>query len=138
MRSRLTPGARRSHPTSALKEAQPEPMLTIFSIPKPFIGHIGIIQMNALRSWTFLNPKCQIIIFGDETGVAEAAAKIGALHVPEIARNELGTPRLDWAFGHAQEVAEHRLTCYLNSDVIVLDDLPKTAAGIEFPEFLMI
>ena len=49
-------------------------MLTIFSIPKPFIGHVGVIQMNALRSWTFLDPKCEIVIFGDEPGIAEAAA----------------------------------------------------------------
>ena len=27
-------------------------MLTIFTTPKPFRGHIGIIQRNALKSWT--------------------------------------------------------------------------------------
>ena len=26
-------------------------MLTIFTIPKPFIGHIGVIQRNAIMSW---------------------------------------------------------------------------------------
>jgi hypothetical protein len=113
-------------------------MFTIFSIPKPFAGHVGVIQMNALRSWTFLDPRCQIIIFGDEEGVAEAATEIGAVHVAEIERNEHGTPRLDWAFNRAQDLAEHRLTCYLNSDVIALNDLPATAAGIEFPRFLML
>lgn len=113
-------------------------MLTVFSIPKPFAGHVGVIQMNALRSWTFLEPKCQIIIFGDEPGIAEAAETIGALHVAEIERNEHGTPRLDWAFNRAQDLARHRLTCYLNSDVIAFNDLPKTAAGIEFPRFLML
>jgi len=113
-------------------------MLTIFSIPKPFAGHVGVIQMNALRSWALLEPKCQIIIFGDEPGIAEAAAEVGAFHVAEITRNEYGTPRLDWAFGRAQDMADHRLTCYLNSDVIVLNDLPETAAAIDFPTFLMI
>ena len=113
-------------------------MLTIFSIPKPFIGHVGVIQMNALRSWTFLDPKCEIVIFGDEPGIAEAAAEIGALHVAEIERNEYGTPRLDWAFNRAQDLAQHRLTCYLNSDVIALNDLLETAGGIECPQFLMV
>jgi hypothetical protein len=113
-------------------------MLTLFSIPKPFVGHVGVIQMNALRSWTFLEPKCQIVIFGDEPGIAEAAAEIGAVHVADIERNEHGTPRLDRAFNRAQDLAEHRLTCYLNSDVIAFNDLLETATGIEFSQFLML
>ena len=63
-------------------------MLTIFSIPKAFVGHIGVIQRNALKSWSLLEPRCEIIIFGDEEDIAEAAAETGAAHVPEIGRNE--------------------------------------------------
>jgi hypothetical protein len=113
-------------------------MLTIFTIPKPFVGHVGVIQMNALRSWTFLEPRCQIIIFGDEAGIAEAAGDLGALHVAEVERNEFGTPRLDRVFDRAQELARHRLMCYLNSDIVVRSDLPQTATAIEFPRFLML
>ncbi len=29
-------------------------MLTLFTIPKPFAGHIGLIQRNAIASWTLL------------------------------------------------------------------------------------
>ena len=32
-------------------------MLTIFTIPKPFVGHIGVIQRNAIISWLNLSPK---------------------------------------------------------------------------------
>jgi hypothetical protein len=113
-------------------------MVTIFSIPKPFIGHIGRIQMNAIRSWALLEPKCQIVLFGDEEGIAEAAAETDSIHVAEVERNQHGTPKLDWAFSRAQQLADHRLTCYLNSDVIVFNDLPTTASRIEFPRFLMI
>jgi len=113
-------------------------MLTIFSIPKAFVGHIGVIQRNALKSWSLLEPRCEIIIFGDEEGIAEAAAEIGAAHVPEIGRNELGTPRLDWAFNRVQDMASTARTCYVNSDIILTDDLLATAAAIRFPDFLMV
>ncbi len=45
-------------------------MLTIFSIPKPFEGHIGIIQRNAIQSWIALSG-CEVILCADEYGTAE-------------------------------------------------------------------
>ena len=123
---------------AARRGSRSQPALTVFSVPKPFVGHLGVIQMNALRSWTLLKPECQIIIFGDEPGIAEAAGEIGALHVAEVERNHLGTPRLDWVFDQAQKLAEHRLMCYLNSDIIARSDLPRTAAAVGFPQFLML
>ena len=39
-------------------------MLTILSTPKPFEGHIGLIQRNAIGSWVRLSPRPQIILFG--------------------------------------------------------------------------
>ena len=66
--------------------------LTILAMPKPFRGHIGIIQRNAIRSWTLLRPSCEIVLFGDDTGVSAAAAELGVRHVPNVARNEYGTP----------------------------------------------
>ena len=41
-------------------------MLTIFSCPKPFRGHFGMIQRNAIRSWTLLKPTPDVILIGDE------------------------------------------------------------------------
>jgi len=43
-------------------------MLTLFALPKPFRGRNGIIQQNAIRSWTLLEPTPEIILFGDEFG----------------------------------------------------------------------
>ena len=31
-------------------------MLTLFTTAKPFKGHSAIIQRNALKSWTLLDP----------------------------------------------------------------------------------
>jgi hypothetical protein len=98
-------------------------MLTIFSTTKPFTGHIGVIQRNALASWARLSPEVQIILFGDETGTAEAAREIGALHVTDIERNERGTPLLNSVFGRAEQLSRHRFLCYANADIIFTDDL---------------
>src|SRR6266853_4649960 len=48
-----------------------EPVLTIFASAKPFHGHTGVIQRNAIASWTRLRPRPEIILFGNEPGVAE-------------------------------------------------------------------
>ena len=52
-------------------------MLTLFTIPKAFEGHSGVIQRNAIKSWTLLQPQCEIILMGDDEGTGEAAAEMG-------------------------------------------------------------
>jgi hypothetical protein len=100
-------------------------MLTLFALPKPFRGHINLIQRNALGSWIRLHPKCQIILFGDEHGTAEIAKEFGIRHISTIARNEFGTPLVNDLFEKAEQLAEHELMCYVNSDIILLNDFMR-------------
>lgn len=97
-------------------------MLTLFTIPKPFRGHIAVIQRNAIRSWTLLRPPCEIILFGDEEGTAETAQEFRLHHVPEVARNEYGTPLVNDLFEKAQRLATNDLLCYVNADIILMSD----------------
>jgi len=97
-------------------------MLTLFACPKPFRGHFAVIQRNAIRSWALLRPQPEIFLFGDEEGTARAAADLGVHHIPEVARNEFGTPLLDGTFGQARQVATFDLLCYVNADIILLPD----------------
>ena len=97
-------------------------MLTIFTIPKPFCGHIGVIQTNAIRSWIALSPACEVILFSDDEGTAEVAAQSGIQHIPHVERNEYGTPLLDSVFSIAQDTAGHQLMCYVNADIILMSD----------------
>jgi hypothetical protein len=97
-------------------------MLTIFSTCKPFRGHFAIIQRNAITSWTLLRPRPEIILFGDEEGVAEICAELGLRHVPEIARNEFGTPLLSDIFQKAHATATNDILCYVNADIILMSD----------------
>ena len=94
-------------------------MLTIFSTPKPFRGHIGTIQRNAIQSWKRLHPDVEVILFGDDEGAAEAAREFGLRHVPDVPRNEFGTKLLRGFFEPAQRMAQYDRLCYVNCDIIL-------------------
>lgn len=106
-------------------------MLTIFTVPKAFDGHIGLIQENAIDSWTTLTPRCEIVLFGDEEGVAEAAARAGVRHEPGITFTEHGTPRLDGLFQVAREAASFDILCFVNADILLPGGLTTAIARLE-------
>jgi hypothetical protein len=78
--------------------------LTIFAIPKAFRGHIAVIQRNAIASWTRMNPRPEVILFGTDEGTAEVAAEFGVRHVPTVQRNQWGTPLVSDLFSQAQAI----------------------------------
>jgi hypothetical protein len=102
-------------------------MLTIFSVPKPFVGHIATIQRNAIRSWSCLRPRCEIILFGDEPGIEEAAVELGVKWIGDVARSEYGTPLLNSVFEQVERTASYPLACFVNTDVILMNDLTTAA-----------
>src|SRR5579862_9827844 len=105
-------------------------MITFFSTPKPFRGHIGIIQRNAIQSWKLAHPDAEVILFGNEDGAAEAARDLGARHEPEVDRNALGTPLLSSLFEHADRLARHDRLCFLNADILLTDDFLAAATRL--------
>jgi hypothetical protein len=114
-------------------------MFTLFALPKGFRGHAAIIQRNALGSWVRLRPAPEVILFGDDPGVAEAAREFGVRHVPAVARNEFGTPLVSDLFEKATAAAAHDVLCYTNADIIFTGDLPAAVAAAERwrPRFLL-
>jgi hypothetical protein len=100
-------------------------MLTMLAAPKPFRGHIGIIQANAIDSWLRLSPPCQVLLFGSEEGIAEVATRKGVRHVPEVARNQHGTPLLNDLLEKGAELAVNDVLCYVNADIVLLDDFAR-------------
>jgi hypothetical protein len=100
-------------------------VLTLFSVPKPFQGHIGLIQENAIRSWTLLGADHEIILFGAEEGTAAAAERLGVRHEPEIRCSQRGTPLVSSVFERARRIATHDWLCYVNCDIILMSDLPQ-------------
>lgn len=102
-------------------------MLTISTCPKPFHGHIDIIQRNAIKSWTLLQPRPEIILIGDEEGTAEVCKEFGLRHIPEVERNEYGTPLLSALFQVSQSTASNPYVCYVNADIILLNCFMEAA-----------
>jgi hypothetical protein len=110
-------------------------MITFFTTAKPFEGHSGIIQRNALKSWKLLHPEAEVIVFGDEGGVADVCVELGLRHEPEVLRVVLnsgfastnpetrpGMKRLDFMFREAQRIAKHPWLCYCNCDIVLMAD----------------
>jgi hypothetical protein len=97
-------------------------MITIFTVPKPFSGHISIIQRNAIQSWKLLHPMCEIILLGEDEGTAGVAKTFGLRHISEIARNQFGTPLVSSIFKVAESAASYEILCYVNADIILMGD----------------
>lgn len=102
-------------------------LLTIFSAPKPFTReHIRLIQRNALGSWLKLDG-VEVILLGDEEGIAETAKEFGVKHITGVECTAGGTPRLDSIFRLAEETAAGRWMAFINADVIALPDFVRAA-----------
>lgn len=115
-------------------------MLTIFTVPKPFEGHIALIQENAIASWSRLHPNVEILLLGDETGVETAADHLGARYLSGVQTNELGTPLVSSVFGLAREAARHRVIAYVNTDVLLMPDVLSALDSVwqRFERFLIV
>ena len=103
------------------------PLITLFSAPKPFTNpHIATIQRNAIKSWTLL-PDVEVILLGEETGLAEAVQELGVKHIPNVARNESGVPLISSMFQLARENSNSDLLCIINADMILMTDFAEAA-----------
>ncbi len=115
----------------------PAPLVTLFTIPKPFQGTTAVQQRNAVVSWQQLGPEVDIVLCGDEVGVADAAAELNVRHVPHVSRNELGTPLISSAFDQVAATAATPLLCYVNTDIILLDNFLRSVKRVGLPAFLL-
>src|SRR2546430_1739717 len=68
------------------------PPLTIFSAPKAFQGHVGIIQENAIRSWINLRPRPKIILFSTEADLSDEVRRLDFELITSVETNSHGTP----------------------------------------------
>lgn len=97
-------------------------MITLFTTAKPFIGHSGVIQRNALKSWRLLHSDVEIMIFGNDEGTEEVCSELGLQYEPDVQRTEFGAIRLDHVFEKAQQLARHNMVCYANCDIVLMSD----------------
>lgn len=107
------------------------PFITIFTAPKPFTDpHIAIIQQNAIRSWLHLGEDVEVLLIGDETGIAEEAVQMNLTHLPEVARNEWGTPLVSSIFHLARIASRSPLLAYVNADILLTPAFVNAARAV--------
>jgi len=107
------------------------PLITLFSAPKPFINpHIAMIQRNAIKSWTLL-PDVDVILLGEEQGLAEAARELGVKHIAHVERNANGVPLISSMFKLARENSNSDLLCIINTDMVLMPDFVEAAKKVK-------
>jgi hypothetical protein len=105
-------------------------LITLFSAPKPFTNpHIATIQHNAIASWTKL-PDVDVLLFGDEPGLDEAARELCVTHIADIPRSSSGAPLVNAMFRLARENARGELLCVVNADIVLFPDFVEAARQI--------
>jgi hypothetical protein len=103
------------------------PVLTIFSAPKAFKGHIGVIQENAIRSWLCLRPKPKIILFSSEAGTAAAAQRLDVQVESSVETTAYGTPLVSNMFSQADAMAAGGVLAFVSADIILAQDTLEAA-----------
>lgn len=112
-------------------------MITIFAIPKPFHGHTAVIQSNAIRSWARLEG-ADVLLIGDDEGVAGAARAVGATHISQVAKSSHGTPLVSSAFHLARSASRQTLLAYSNADIIFFPAFVNALAVLPRRDFLLV
>ena len=100
------------------------PLLTLFTAPKPFKDpHIATIQRNTLRNWKALGEAVEVVVIGDELGIAEVCEEMDLLHLPDVRCNAMGTPLISSIFDLARSVNNSPFLVYANADILFLPEL---------------
>ena len=117
-----------------------QPLLTIFSAPKPFKNpDIEVIQNNALLSWANLGDEVEVLLIGEEVGVAKAALQFGIRILPDVKRNQMGTPLISSMFDLARKNSTGPFLAIINTDILLLPDILRTLkiVSAQFKKFLI-
>jgi hypothetical protein len=118
-----------------------EKLLTIFTTPKPFQdAHIITIQRNALRSWQAMGAEVDVLVIGDDAGVAENCKKLGVRCLPDVRRNAHGTPLISSMLELARENSRSPYLAIVNTDIILFADVLEAIrnAAKKFQQFVLV
>jgi hypothetical protein len=105
-------------------------MITFYSVSRPFSGEFDDLQRMAIESWDSAVDGAQIVLMGDETGVADVCKEYGWQHARTLPLNRHGTPLVSGAFYLAEILAEHSLLCKISADIMIGDDFAQALEAI--------
>lgn len=89
-----------------------------------------MIQSNTLRNWKALGEVVQVVVVGDEPGIAEVCRELDLVHLPEVRCNNKGTPLISSIFDLARRVNESPCLVYANADILFLPELLDTIRSL--------
>lgn len=122
-------------------------MITIFTTPKPFEGHIATIQSNAINSWKALDPKLEVIIFWnmdddveEEIDYAiELSCQLNAVPI-FISNDHLGMPFARMIFDRAARIADTEIIAYVNADIMLFEDFLPAVDRVDssYEEYMIV
>jgi hypothetical protein len=111
-------------------------MISILSSFKPFRGDAAPLQTGSLLNWRSLGEDLEIILYGDEEGVADQARKYGATHIPNILSSPRGVPRFDAIAEHAAANGKFDRQMYLNGDILLPPNFPAFRQAVSLDRYL--
>jgi len=117
------------------------PFITIFTAPKPFTDpHVDLIQRNAILSWLHLGSEVQVLVIGDEPGMAGFANEAGIQQLKAVSRNEQGTPLVSSIFDLARQNSASPVLAYVNADILLTTEFVRLAKLVfeQAQEFLVV
>ena len=112
-------------------------MVTLFTSPRPFVdAHTIMIQRNAICSWLSLDPTPQVLLIGDDVGVADIAQEFSIRHIRNVDTDERGIPMRSSMCQIARDEAAHEYLCIINADIIILDNFYEALRSISLGEYI--
>lgn len=82
----------------------------------------------------------EVILCGNDPGVAEAAQSFGVQHLPNVRCSPQGTPLLDDTFAQVHERARGSVLAYVNADIMLMPDFISAVQQVarQHSQFLML
>lgn len=116
-------------------------LITLFTAAKPFRDpFIATIQRNAIQSWLQLGPEVEVLLVGDEPGMAEVASEFGIRHLPNVEYNQWGTPLVRSLFEQVRQATDNPIMSIVNADILLMSDFLEGILQVaaQAKEFLMV
>ncbi|TWU31975.1 hypothetical protein [Novipirellula artificiosorum] len=94
-----------------------KPLLTLFTVLKPFEGEADSHQRNAIASWRALEPDVEILLVSNTRIPEDVRSQFHCYQATKI--NRYGTPLLDEVFRLAASKGRGAVRAFVNADIIL-------------------
>jgi len=116
-------------------------LITLFTAAKPFLDpFIATIQRNAIQTWLQLGPEVEVLLVGDEPGMAEVAREFDIRHLPNVKHNQWGTPLVRSLFEQVRQASDNPIMSIVNADILLMSDFVEAILRVaaQAKEFLIV